>query len=108
MEYIYGTDGDQEILKTVGDVHSDLEGFFTSSRERSGVTVIDRCRILDHFRTDEDASGKKYDWYTITDHFHYEDRQVASRISDDAIAEILEMIQLHDDTLAEILEMIGG
>jgi hypothetical protein len=108
MEYIYGTDGDQEILKTVGDVHSDLEGFFTSSREHSGVTVIDRCKILDHFKADEDTDGKKYDWYHIIGHYRYEDRQVASRISDDATAEILEMIQLHDDTLAEILEMIGG
>ncbi len=108
MEYIFGTDGDNETLKTVGRTHTDFNGFLSTSRENGGTTTIDRCRILDHFKSEEDAEGNCYDWYTITDHYRYEDRQVDSVEKDDVIAELMEMIAVQDDAIAEILEMIGG
>ena len=108
MQYIYGTDGDRQILKTVGATHTDFNGFLSTSRETEGVTTIDRCRIVDHYKSDEDAEGNCYDWYTITDRYHYEDRQEDSVSKDDTIAEILEMIANHDDVIAEIMEMLGG
>lgn len=108
MEYIFGTDGNKEILKTVGHIHTDFEGYLNTSRTYEGVTIIDRCRIIKKTRSEEDAEGNKYDWYDITDHYRYEDRQVDSVSKDDTLAEILEMVASHDDTIAEILEMIGG
>lgn len=69
MEYIYGTDQNLEILKTVGDSHTDLSGFFETRREYADGTVItDRCRILDHFHSAE-QDGVYYDWYTIDSHY---------------------------------------
>lgn len=108
MEYIFGTDGNKETLKTVGKIHTDFSGFLNTSRDYPGVTIIDRCKVVDHFRSEEDAEGNKYDWYTITDHYRYEDRQADSVEKDDVVAELMEMVSSHDDTIAELLEMIGG
>lgn len=69
MEYIYGTNQNLEILKTMGDSHTDLSGFFETRREYADGTVItDHCRILDHFHSAEQG-GVCYDWYTIDSHY---------------------------------------
>lgn len=86
MEYIYGTirrDGVMvENLKTVGAEHTDLAGYIETQQDFGSAGVItDRCRILEHYHTDE-ADGLCYDWYLIDRHYRYvcarpEDTQAA-------------------------------
>lgn len=97
MEYIYGTDQNLEILKTVGDSHTDLSGFFETVREYADGTVItDRCRILDHFYSAEQG-GVCYDWYTIDSHF---------RVVTPATTRATEDVKTRVDELDEALTMI--
>lgn len=58
-------------------------------------------------RCDEDAEGNKYDWYEITDHYRYEDRQEASSVSDSALAELSQIIGMHDEAIAELSELVS-
>lgn len=108
MEYIFGVDGDLEVLKTVmHSIHTDFKGFVNLTKTRGGVTIVDQCKILDHFKSDEDAEGKKYDWYYITDHYRYEDRNVASMESDDALAELSQIVMDQEEALAELSELVS-
>lgn len=107
MEYIFGVDGDKEILKTIGKEHTDFSGFLNVSREKGGVTIIDRCKIVALVRSDEDAEGNKYDWYEVSDHYRYEDRQGASSISDSALAELSQLIGMHDEAIAELSDLVS-
>lgn len=79
MTYIYGTvirNGETvENLKTVGAEHSNLSGVIETKREfDDGVTITDRCRIVEHYHSDVDAGGNCYDWYVIDQHYRYIDR----------------------------------
>ena len=97
MEYIYGTDLDLEILKTVGDTHSALSGFIETRREYGDGTVItDRCHIVERFHSAE-ANGKCYDWYTIDQHY---------RVVTPATTRATEDVKTRVDELDEALEMI--
>lgn len=104
MQYIYGNN----TLKTIGKVHTDFSGYLSTSCEYGGVTIIDRCKIVNHYRSEEDAEGNKYDWYTISDHYRYEDRQVEATENADALAELMDIVANQDDAIAEMMEMIGG
>ena len=70
MEYIYG----QNTLKTVGDSHSDLSGFCSIMREYPDQNITDNFTVVKKIKSDEDAEGKCYDWYEITEHYRYVDR----------------------------------
>lgn len=72
MEYIFGTsarDGvSVESLKTVGEQHTDLQGFCTTVRKfQDGSEATDRFRVLEHYHSAE-SGGKMYDWYIIDSH----------------------------------------
>ena len=72
MEYIFGTsarDGvSVENLKTVGEQHTDLQGFCTTVRKfQDGSEATDRFRVLEHYHSAE-SGGKMYDWYIIDSH----------------------------------------
>lgn len=78
MDYIFGfvdrNGVTVENLKTVGDAHTDLAGFIEVVREYPDSTIIDRFRVVEKYHSGEDAAGNAYDWYTISDHYRYEDR----------------------------------
>ena len=81
MEYIYGTARrggvTVENLKTVGTEHTELSGFFHTVRTfADGTTIEDRCRILEHYHTEE-ADGLCYDWYYIDSHYRLCDTATA-------------------------------
>lgn len=81
MEYIYGTARrggvTVENLKTVGAEHTELSGFFHTVRTfADGTTIEDRCRILEHYHTEE-ADGLCYDWYYIDSHYRLCDTATA-------------------------------
>ena len=102
MEYIYGTirrDGVMvENLKTVGAEHTDLAGYIETQQDFGSAGVItDRCRILEHYHTDE-ADGLCYDWYLIDRHYRYMDTstslQEIQRMQEESANEALLMGQV--------------
>lgn len=78
MDYIFGyVQRDSVItenLKTVGDAHTHLSGFIQTVREYPDATITDVCRIIEHYHSEEDAEGRCYDWYTISDHWRNVDK----------------------------------
>lgn len=70
MDYIFG----QNTVKTVGDSHSDLQGFCSIMREYPDQNITDNFTVVKKIKSDEDAEGKCYDWYEIAEHYRYTDR----------------------------------
>lgn len=70
MDYIFG----QNTVKTVGDSHSDLQGFCSIMREYPDQNITDNFTVVEKVKSDEDSEGKCYDWYTIAEHYRYVDR----------------------------------
>lgn len=70
MDYIFG----QNTVKTVGDSHSDLNGFCSIEREYPDQNITDNFTVVKKIKSDEDAEGKCYDWYEIAEHYRYTDR----------------------------------
>lgn len=76
MEYIFGTikrHGKMvDILKTVGDEHTDLKDNQTVVRKYSDCNITDTFIVVDHY--DSADNGEKYfDWYEISNHYRYVD-----------------------------------
>ena len=99
MDYIFGVVERNgvtvENLKTVGDAHSDLDGFIQTVREFPDSTITDRFRITEKYRSDEDAEGNCYDWYVISDHYRYVDKTEA--VKTQLGAELLDSYDLQAD-----------
>ena len=78
MDYIFGVVDRNgvtvENLKTVGEAHSDLDGFVQTVREYSDSIITDRFRVVEKYRSDEDTEDNCYDWYVIAEHYRYEDK----------------------------------
>ena len=106
MEYIYGTVHKKgqfiENLKTVGEEHSNLNGFIeTVKTYDNGTTIIDRCRILEHHHSGEE-NGIFYDWYYIDSHY----RSERSTKNDEAINVLLDAVAEQEYTLS-MMELEG-
>ena len=74
MEYVFGTQGEIEILKTKGDAHTDLTGFHSVERTYPDQTITDNFRIVRKFDSKEDDEGNCYDWYEIDHHYRVADK----------------------------------
>ena len=78
MEYVFGTKTvgktEVEILKTIGDVHSNLTGRQVVVREYPDQTIEDQFTIVRCYQSKVDSEGRHYDWYEIKDHFRNSDR----------------------------------
>lgn len=74
MNYIFGTNGQVETLKTKGDIHTDFKEFQQIIQTYPDQTITDRFRIVNKYRTDEDAEGNCYDWYEIDRHYRTVDK----------------------------------
>lgn len=74
MEYIFGTKGGAEILKTKGDRHSDLTGYHQVEHIYPDQTIVDFFRIVEKIFTDSDVEGNFYDWYEIDHHYRTVDK----------------------------------
>ena len=76
MEYIFGTIKRKgkvvDILKTVGDEHTNLTDNHTIERKYSDSNITDTFMVVDHYNTAE-SGGKCYDWYEISNHYRYID-----------------------------------
>lgn len=88
MEYIYGFEQRNGIiienLKTVGEEHSELSGFIQTVREYSDAVITDTCCIVERYKTEEDAEGNCYDWYSISNHWRSIDRYTPDKQAADA------------------------
>ena len=68
MDYVFGTEGEIEVLKIKGDTHTDLTGWQEVEQVYPDQTVTDRFRVLRKLDSQEDGEGKRYDWYEIDRH----------------------------------------
>lgn len=74
MEYIFGTRGAAEILRTKGASHTDLTGFRQVERVYPDQTITDSFRVVCKLDSAEDQAGSCYDWYEIDRHYRTVDK----------------------------------
>lgn len=74
MEYVFGVQGEIEVLKTKGDAHTDLSGFQQTVQEFPGEKITDNYRVVRKIDSTEDGDGNCYDWYEIDRHYREIDR----------------------------------
>lgn len=74
MDYVFGTKGGAEVLKTIGDTHTSLTGYHQLEREYPDQTITDNFRVVRKLRSAEDAGGRCYDWYEIDRHYRMTDK----------------------------------
>lgn len=107
MEYVFGTEGEIEVLKTKGDSHTDLTGFQQTVQEFPGEKITDNYRIVRKIGGGEDSEGNCYDWYEIDRHYREIDRTgpIVQQAKDDAAATenaICELDAGYDERISEI------
>ena len=72
MEYIFRNaveDGKKnQILKTVGETHTNLSGTFVISKEYDDAIITDSCEIVEKYHSTEGIEGNCYDWYEVINH----------------------------------------
>lgn len=89
FEYVFGTEEQKEILKTKGDIHSELEGYQEVVREYADQTITDRFRVIEKTNTAEDEEGNCYDWYIIDNHYRDTDKfQLDVRTTEQEITDL--------------------
>lgn len=74
MEYVFGVQGEIEVLKTKGDAHTDLSGFQQTVQEFPGEKITDNYRVVRKIDSTADGEGNCYDWYEIDRHYREIDR----------------------------------
>lgn len=74
MEYVFGTQGEIEVLKTKGDSHTDLTGYHQIEQVYPDQTVTDNFRIVQKLDSADDEEGNCYDWYEIDHHYRVTDK----------------------------------
>lgn len=74
MEYVFGTQGEMEVLKTKGDAHTDLTGFRSIEHIYPDQTITDNFRVVRKLDSKEDAEGSCYDWYEIDRRYRVVDK----------------------------------
>ena len=83
MEYIFGRStrhsDERMILKTKGDSHSHLGGSFELEEVYPDSRITTRCEIVRRYKSDEDAEGNCYDWYTINNYERHVDLSDSER-----------------------------
>ena len=77
MEYIFGTikrHGKMvDILKTVGDEHTNLTDNHEIVRRYPDSVITDTFTVAEHYLSKDGEDGKKYDWYELANHYRYID-----------------------------------
>ena len=69
MEYVFGTQGVKETLRTKGPEHSSLTGWQHIERIYPNQTISDSFLIVRKFASREDDEHNMYDWYEIDKHY---------------------------------------
>ena len=110
MEYVFGTEETNEVLKTKGDEHSDLDGYQEVVREYQDQTITDRFRVVQKTASAEDEEGNCYDWYEIDSHYRFSDKfpldiQGTEQEITDLEIENMEMAEQLTDAEIAIMEL---
>lgn len=74
MEYVFGTKGEVEILKTKGSTHTDLTGYHQIEQTYPDQVTTDNFRVVKKVDSQEDEAGNCYDWYEIDRHYRTVDK----------------------------------
>lgn len=85
MEYVFGTKGDKEVLKTKGLEHSNLNGWVNIKLDYSDCSISDSFLVGEKYQSKEDVEGNCYGWYYITNHSRIIDKSDALRKEINAI-----------------------
>lgn len=119
MDYIFGLVDRNgvtvENLKTVGETHTDLAGFTEIVRDYPDSTIIDRFKVDEKYHSDDDAEGRAYDWYIISEHYRYEDKftpaaeqlQKTREVTEIAFVTLAESGAIDDTTAGEHAEVFS-
>lgn len=99
MEYVFGTKGKAEILKTKGSTHTDLTGYHQIEREYPDQTLTDHFRVVSKLNTAEDAEGNCYDWYEIDHHYRMTDKTSGLRGELKPITDLVHTVTTQSDKL---------
>ena len=93
MEYVFGksTRRHKDILslRTKSTRHSDLSGSFEHRAVYPDCIIEQSCRIVEKYKTAEDAEGNCYDWYEIAD---YESKVNLADAARDAMQEEIDSL----------------
>ncbi len=84
MEYVFGTKGGTEVLKTKGRAHTSLTGWQQVEQvHQDRETVTDSFWVVRKLDSAEDAAGNCYDWYEIDRHYRTVDRSgpIAAKVA---------------------------
>lgn len=74
MEYVFGAEGGVEVLKVVSNEPGEMApGGYTIKRDYTDSTITDTFMLISKIRESED-DGLYYKWYTIAQHYRYEDK----------------------------------
>ena len=76
MEYIFGTDGEFEILRTKGGSHTKLTGYHQLEQSYPDQNIVDNFHIVKKTGSAEDTEGNCYDWYVVDHHYRMQDKTV--------------------------------
>ena len=82
MEYVFGTQGEIEVLQVKGSAHTDLTGYHQIERAYPDQTITDNFCVVRKLDSKEDVEGSCYDWYEIDRHNRTIDKSapVAARV----------------------------
>ena len=120
MDYVFGTEGEIEVLKIKGDAHTDLTGYQQTVQEFPGEKITDNFRVVRKLNSAEDGEGNCYDWYEIDRHYREIDRTgpIVQRAAENAVAvenAICELDAGYDErlgavevALCELDELLNG
>lgn len=111
MDYVFGTKGGAEVLKTIGGAHTSLTGYHQLEREYPDQTITDSFRVVRKLRSADDPEGRCYDWYEIDHHYRMTDKTgpLAARTAkaatelQDAVCELDMASQEHLNTIETAL-----
>lgn len=74
MEYVFGTQGEIEVLQVKGSAHTDLTGYHQIERAYPDQTITDNFCVVRKLDSKEDVEGSCYDWYEIDRHYRATDK----------------------------------
>lgn len=97
MQYIFGQINDVDILKTVGEHHTDLTGRQTIRREYPDRVIEDVFTVVDHYASKQGADGMCYDWYHLADHYRDTDRFMPQKPAIDETVTGIEDAMIEND-----------
>ena len=100
MQYIFGFHENREILQTIGDTHSNLNGLQAVTVSGADCTITDSFYVQRKYKSEEDADGNCLDWYFLLWHSRTIDRAPSLK------PQVEENSQAIDDIIVSLLE--GG